>query len=184
MQLVLIDNRIKDVETVISSLLNNVEFVMVDYENDTYDSLISKIPSKVYNSVGIFQENYELNTYQLIKSFSNSLLINVSSDDPNLATWSQYKNLLAYFKNTLHIETLDLMGCRIKSSLDWKYVIKCLEDELNININCSRVSIVELGKTICERLGLGPKRSICLLVSTSTLQPEPIATIGSLNPLG
>ena len=137
MQLVLIDNRIKDVETVISSLLNNVEFVMVDYENDTYDSLISKIPSKVYNSVGIFQENYELNTYQLIKSFSNSLLINVSSDDPNLATWSQYKNLLAYFKNTLHIETLDLMGCRIKSSLDWKYVIKCLEDELNININSS-----------------------------------------------
>ena len=49
MQLLLIDNRINNVETVTDSLLDNVEFVLVDFYNDTYDTLISKIQSKKYD---------------------------------------------------------------------------------------------------------------------------------------
>ena len=69
MHLLLVDNRIKDVQTVKQSLLPGVHCVSVDFENDTYDTLIAKIPVKTYESVGIFEENYELNTYQLIHSF-------------------------------------------------------------------------------------------------------------------
>ena len=138
MQLLLFDNRVKDVHTVTQSLLDNVTMVLVDFDNDTLDTLVAKIPQgKTYNSVGIFQENYELNTYQFISSFTNSVLTNVKTEDPNLETWTQYKSLLSYFKNTLQIETLDLMGCNIYSSLDWNYVIEHLGNQFHININSS-----------------------------------------------
>jgi alpha-tubulin suppressor-like RCC1 family protein len=137
MQLLLIDNRVNDVKTVTDSLLENVDFVIVDFNNDTHDTLISKISVKTYDSVGIFQENYETNSYQYISSFTNSVLTNVSSEDPNLNTWSQFKSLLTYFKNTLQINTLDLMGCSIYSNLDWNYVIEHLGNQLQISINSS-----------------------------------------------
>lgn len=137
MQLLLIDNRVNDVKTVTDSLLENVDFVIVDFNNDTHDTLISKISVKTYDSVGIFQENYETNSYQYISSFTNSVLTNVSSEDPNLDTWSQFKSLLTYFKNTLQINTLDLMGCSIYSNPDWNYVIEHLGNQLQISINSS-----------------------------------------------
>ena len=137
MHLLLVDNRVKDVQTVTQSLLPGVDCVSVDFENDTYETLIAKIPVKTYESVGIFQENYELNTYQLIQSFKDSVLTNIQIQDPNLDTWSQYKSLLSYFKNTLQIKTLDLMGCNINSSPDWNYVIDYLVKQFQININSS-----------------------------------------------
>ena len=118
MQLLLIDNRVNDVQTVTDSLLENVDFVIVDFDNDTQDTLIAKIPVKIYDSVGIFQENYDKNSYQYIRSHTNSVLTNVSTEDPNLDTWSEYKSLLTYFKNTLEFKTLDLMGCSIYSNPD------------------------------------------------------------------
>jgi alpha-tubulin suppressor-like RCC1 family protein len=137
MQLLLVDNRVKDVQTVTQSLLPGVDCVSVNFENDTYETLIAKIPVKTYESVGIFQENYELNDYQLIQSFPNSVLTNIQIQDPNLDTWSQYKSLISYFKNTLQIKTLDLMGCNIHSSPDWNYVIDYLGKQFQININSS-----------------------------------------------
>ena len=137
MHLLLVDNRIKDVQIVRQSLLPGVDYVSVDFENDTYDTLIAKIPVKTYESVGIFEENYELNKYQLIQSFKDSVLTNVKAQDPNLDTWSQYKSLVSYFKNTLQIKTLDLMGCNINSSPDWNYVIDYLGKQFQININSS-----------------------------------------------
>ena len=137
MQLFLLDNRVNDIQTVTNSLIDGVDFIIVDFDNDTYDTIISKIPNKQYDSVGIFQENYNLNTYQFISSFQNSILENVSTEDPNLDTWSQYKSLLSYFKNTLQINTLDLMGCNIYSSLDWNFVIEYLGNQFQITINSS-----------------------------------------------
>ncbi len=137
MQLLLVDNRVKDVQTVTQSLLPGVDFVLVDFETDTYETLVAKIPVKTYDSVGIFEENYELNTYQLVSSFGNSVLTNVETQDPTLETWSQYKSLLSYFKNTLKAKNLDLMGCNINSSPDWNYVIDYLGKQFQINIHSS-----------------------------------------------
>jgi alpha-tubulin suppressor-like RCC1 family protein len=137
MQLLLVDNRVKDVQTVTQSLLPGVDFVLVDFETDTYETLVAKIPVKTYDSVGIFEENYELNTYQLVSSFGNSVLTNVETQDPTLETWSQYKSLLSYFKNTLEAKSLDLMGCNINSSPDWNYVIDYLGKQFQIKINSS-----------------------------------------------
>ena len=134
MQLLLVDNRVKDVQTVPQSLLPGVDHVLVNFETDTYETLVSKIPVKTYESVGIFQENYELNTYQLVSSFDTSVLTGVETEDPTLDTWTQYKSLLSYFKDTLQVNTLDLMGCNIHSSPDWNYVIDYLGKQFQINI--------------------------------------------------
>ena len=137
MQLLLVDNRVKDVQTVPQSLLPGVDHVLVNFETDTYETLVSKIPVKTYESVGIFQENYELNTYQLVSSFDTSVLTGVETEDPTLDTWTQYKSLLSYFKDTLQVNTLDLMGCNIHSSPDWNYVIDYLGKQFQISINSS-----------------------------------------------
>ncbi len=137
MQLLLIDNRVNDVQTVTDSLLENVDYVIFDFDNDTRESVISKIPVKTYESIGIFQENYNTDSYQFLRSFTVSILTNISSEDPNLDTWSDYKSLLSYFKTTLGINTLDLMGCSININQNWDYVIEHLGNELQININSS-----------------------------------------------
>ncbi len=137
MQLLLIDNRVNDVQTVTDSLLENVDYVIFDFNNDTRESVIAKIPVKTYESIGIFQENYDTDSYQFLRSFTVSTLTNISSEDPNLDTWSDYKSLLSYFKTTLGINTLDLMGCSININQNWDYVIEHLGNELQININSS-----------------------------------------------
>jgi len=137
MQLLLIDNRVNDVQTVTDSLLENVDYVIFDFDNDTRESVIAKIPVKIYESIGIFQENYDTDSYQFLRSFTVSTLTNISSEDPNLDTWSDYKSLLSYFKTTLGINTIDLMGCSININQNWDYVIEHLGNELQININSS-----------------------------------------------
>jgi alpha-tubulin suppressor-like RCC1 family protein len=142
--LLLIDNRINDISTVTQSLNIDTTYIIIDYDNDTYDSIISKI-SKIsenenvlsYNNVGVFQENYDLDCYQFINSFEKSLLENVEELDNNLYSWSQFKLLISYFKNVLMASNIDLMGCNIHSNINWNFVIEKIQNEIKININSS-----------------------------------------------
>ena len=54
--LLLIDSRINDIDLVTQSLLPNVDSILVNYQEDTFLTLVSKIPQKKYNTVGIFHE--------------------------------------------------------------------------------------------------------------------------------
>jgi alpha-tubulin suppressor-like RCC1 family protein len=142
--LLLIDNRVNDMSTIIQSLNSDTNYIIIDYDNDTYDSIISKINniSKIedvlsYNNVGIFQENYDLDSYQFVNAFEKALLENVEELDNNLDSWRQFKQLLSYFKNVLMASNIDLMSCNIHSNINWNFVIKKFQNELEININSS-----------------------------------------------
>jgi hypothetical protein len=136
--LLLIDNRINDISTVTQSLNIDTTYIIIDYDNDTYDSIISKISENEnvlsYNNVGFFQENYDLDFYQFINSFEKSLLENVEELDNNLDSWSQFKLLISYFKNVLMTSNIDLMGCNIHSNINWNFVIEKIQNEIKINI--------------------------------------------------
>jgi alpha-tubulin suppressor-like RCC1 family protein len=139
--LLLIDNRINDMSTVIQSLNIDTTYIIIDYDNDTYDSIINKISNNentlTYNNVGIFQENYDSDTYQFINAFEKALLENVEELDNNLDSWYQFKLLISYFKNVLMASNIDLMGCNIHSNINWNFVIEKIQNEIKIKINSS-----------------------------------------------
>ncbi len=140
MKLLLIDNRVQDVTFVTNNLLSEVYSIVFDFNNDTFESLIEKISQnnyKKFDSVGIFQENFETSEYQILNSFEKSILFGVEIADPTLDSWKEYIQLIKYLKYNLEINNIDLMGCNIGSSQDWKYIEKYLENTFNININSS-----------------------------------------------
>lgn len=136
--LLLIDNRVNDLTTVIESLNNNTNYIIIDYDKDTYNTIINKIGKITsYNNVGIFQENYGLDYYQFVNAFEKSILENVEEIDNKLSSWSKFKQLLSYFKNVLMVSNIDLMGCSIYSNINWNFVIEKFQNEIGININSS-----------------------------------------------
>ena len=136
--LLLIDNRVNDMSTVIESLNDNTNYIIVDYDNDTYDTIINKIgKTTTYDNVGIFEENYALDYYQFVNAFEKSILEIVEETDNRLVSWYQYKQLLSYFKNVLMASNIDLMGCSIHNNRDWNFVIENLKNQIGININSS-----------------------------------------------
>ena len=73
-----------------------VKYIIVDYLNDTSQTIYNKINQlNITNivNVGLFQENFNIPTYQFVRSFQRSVLDNVQKQDPSLNTWV---NLLIY----------------------------------------------------------------------------------------
>jgi hypothetical protein len=138
--LVLIDSRINDKETIIRSLLETTFYIIVEYEIDTLDSIKDKInllDLKSLESVAIFQENYNMPTYNFVQSFNKSILDNVAELDSELLTWTDFTSLLSYFKNTLDVLKIDLLGCNIYNNHNWMYVINKINMDLGISIQSS-----------------------------------------------
>ncbi len=138
--LLLIDNRVNDIQFIINSIeLSKTKYVIVDFELDTLESIkqnINNLGLTNISNVGIFQENYYNSSYQFVKSFGNSVLVDVTTVDPELSSWSQYISLLQHLK-TLGMSNLDLMGCSIGSDSNWNYVINKLKTDLSIGIESS-----------------------------------------------
>jgi hypothetical protein len=138
--LVLIESRINDKETIIRSLLETTFYIIIEYEIDTLDSIKDKInllDLKSLNRVAIFQENYNMPTYNFVQSFNKSILDNVEELDTDLLTWSDFTSLLSYFKNTLNVLKIDLLGCNIYNNHNWMYVINKINMDLGISIQSS-----------------------------------------------
>jgi hypothetical protein len=104
-KLLLIDNRVSDIETVKNSINNtSVKYITIDFETDTLNSIqykVNNLDITEFSSVGIFQENYDTEIYQFVKSFNESVLTNIELTDPELSTWSQFIDLSQYFKTSL-----------------------------------------------------------------------------------
>ncbi|MEN9391030.1 MAG: hypothetical protein RL017_327, partial [Pseudomonadota bacterium] len=136
--LLLIDSRIHDKDTVLASLLPSVDYLVVNYYIDTLETIKQQIPKeKKYESIGIFQENYEMTFYKFALSFGICKLQDIEAVDPKLDSWKSYIDMLLYFKDVLGMTTLDLMGCSIFSNPNWDYVMSKIQTDYGIQINSS-----------------------------------------------
>jgi len=138
--LLLIDNRVKDVDTVIQSLTTDTLYVIFDFFSDSLQDIINKITLLnvlEYDSIGFFQENYFSPNYQLIQSFEPSTLDNIEICDPLLLSWQSYESFISYLVNELQIKNIDLLACDIYNDSNWKYVIQYFKNKFNITIECS-----------------------------------------------
>lgn len=112
---------------------------------ESYERVISVIKNLasdsnvVLKNVSIFQDFIEdSETYSLFNNENIHQLKDVSLNDPELETWSEFKNFVLTLQNDLGVENLDLLMCKIYSDENWKYVLNKLETELTtLNIRSS-----------------------------------------------
>ena len=135
MNLLLINDKIPDIDFIKTNLLENTTYVIFNQSSDTYQSLLDKIPLNDYINVGILQDNPFNPTYTFLDSFGASTLKNVKTLDPELSTWTNLIELINYFK-TLGITQVHFMECN-EISDDWKYIKSKLLETLQVVISVS-----------------------------------------------
>lgn len=129
--LLLIDNRIHDVNIIINSLLPNIHHIIIDNKTNIIDCLLNKQLQNIkYNRIGIIQEN----SLQNIETIDSNIEL-------ELHKWSKYKQLLDYCKLQLQVTQFDLISCNISSNRNWKYVIDTFMKDLDITIYSSNHNI-------------------------------------------
>ena len=136
MRLILIDSRIIDITSISESFTDQTEHIVFDFFTDTISSIKDKIVSN-YESVAIIQHNYSNLTYQLVSNSEHSQLIEVQSQDPNLDTWQEYIDFLAWLKIEKGAEFVDLLACNLWADENWKYMIETVRTRDGVHIRAS-----------------------------------------------
>jgi alpha-tubulin suppressor-like RCC1 family protein len=127
MKLLLIDTRLEDQQIIIDSLQESTKYILLDYENDTFDTLEDKIESlneTNFDSIALMAHGHVEPTYKMLNSQqTESILRSVEYLDPELDSWDEivgFWNRIAQHYNTTYI---DYLGCAILNNPDWNYVI-------------------------------------------------------------
>jgi hypothetical protein len=139
MNLLFINDKILDIDLITSNLLNT-NHVLFNQATDTYDSLIQKIPSGNYTNVGILQDNPFTGKYTFLDSFGSSIVKDVASLDPELASWTNFLLFVNYLK-TIGMTSLHFLQCN-EVSVDWNYLkTKFLENQVSIEFSLNKTGL-------------------------------------------
>ena len=136
MRLVLIDNRINEIDNIIDSLTPDTEYKVFDHENDTIPNIQNRIV-KNYESVAIIQHNYNFPYYKLVNNCANSTLTDLATEDPELDSWSEYIAFLVWLKTERGVEFVDLLACNLWADDNWKYMIETVRNREGVHIRAS-----------------------------------------------
>ena len=134
--LLLIDNRVNDVETVVNTVLPHIHTLVFDYQTETLESLLSKIEGN-YVSVGLFQENYAGENYQLLHNMPIAILANVELVDPEFQSWNLFVDFFRQLREKTGIVAIDVMGCNIGADANWTRVIEYIQTTLGVSVASS-----------------------------------------------
>ena len=148
MRLVLIDNRIRDHQSIIDSLTDDTEYVIFEFRSNI-ESIKSQIV-KSYESVAIIQHNYEIEVYRLVLDCSSSIVNDLETVDPTLESWQEYIEFLRWLKTERGANQIDLMACNLWSNPNWRYMIETVRTVHDIYIRASVDITGEGGDFILE----------------------------------
>ena len=148
MRLVLIDNRIRDHQSIIDSLTDDTEYVIFEFRSNI-ESIKSQIV-KSYESVAIIQHNYEIEVYRLVLDCSSSIVNDLETVDPTLESWQEYIEFLRWLKMERGANQIDLMACNLWSNPNWRYMIETVRTVHDIYIRASVDITGEGGDFILE----------------------------------
>ena len=148
--LLLLDTRIKDLNEIINSIQQDTSYILIDYFNDTFESILNKINilniSNSIESVGLVRHGYYLPTYKLIdKQVTPSIIQNVETIDVNIETWKEITDFLLNLKENYKIEFFDFISCRLDKYPEYQYVFSKLEEITDIKIGASNDDVGNFG---------------------------------------
>ncbi len=138
--LLLIDSRIKDINTLIDSLNLNTFYIILDFFNDTINSLLNKIDNLHIiniNNIGLIKEEEYDKYYKLVKNQNNCILMNVITEDPELESWYDITYFFKYLKNKYNFNEFDYISCNLAKYDDYLYIFNYYSKLFNIVINAS-----------------------------------------------
>ena len=145
MNILLIDTRVSRYEELVDAIDPNLAIgITFDYHADTFETIKARIiealqlhgasstAAQESVSVGLIQHNYNAPTFSMVasehtaSSTSSCIVSQVETLDPNLETWTQFKDFIVWCKTECGAVHFDMMACALYSNPDWKYIIDTL----------------------------------------------------------
>ena len=146
MNILLIDKRVQDYETIIAAIDPAFAVgIVFDYYEDTFDTVKARIGAlgltngTTQISVGLIQHNYRAPMFTMLASADVAPIAQVESQDPELERWTQFRDFITWCKTTPEINAahFDMMACALYSDPDWKYVIDTLTTQTGVTVRAS-----------------------------------------------
>jgi alpha-tubulin suppressor-like RCC1 family protein len=142
--LILIDNRVQDYETIVAAVDPALAVsVVFDYFEDTFDTLKERIGALGLTngtnqiSVGLLQHNYKAPMFSMLASAELAPVAQVAAQDPELDRWVQFREFITWCKTEFNTAHFDMMACALYSEPDWKYVIDMLTTQTGVTVRAS-----------------------------------------------
>ena len=146
MNILLIDKRVSRYEDIVAAIDPALAVSIVfDYFEDTFETLkvrirdlaVSNTNATPNSSVGLVQHNYRAPMFSMLASSQQCIVARAEAQDPELATWTQFKEFVVWCKSEFSVTHFDLMACALYSNNNWKYVIDTLATQTGITIRAS-----------------------------------------------
>jgi alpha-tubulin suppressor-like RCC1 family protein/uncharacterized protein YjbI with pentapeptide repeats len=140
MNILLIDKRVQDYETIVAAIDPALAAgVVFDYYEDTFDTVKTRMREFgiASHSVGLIQHNYRAPMFTMLASADVAPIAQVATQDPDLAAWTQFRDFISWCKTELNTAHFDMMACALYSDPDWKYVIDTLTTQTGVTVRAS-----------------------------------------------
>ena len=140
-KLIIVDTRVREKDIFLNSVKNNVSAIILDFKNDTYDSILAKIKNNMINntleSIALVSHGQYNTNFSFLQKEDSPKLKNISLEDPIFNSWNMFLDFLIKLKDLTSIKSLDLLGCAIVSYDEWKLILNYLETNSGLNIRAS-----------------------------------------------
>ena len=144
MNILLIDKRVQDYETIVAAIDPALAVgVVFDYYEDTFDAVKARIGALGLTngtnqiSVGLIQHNYRAPMFSMLASAEVAPIAQVATQDTELERWTQFRDFIAWCKTEHGATQFDMMACALYSDPDWKYVIDTLTAQTGMTVRAS-----------------------------------------------
>jgi hypothetical protein len=138
-KLLIIDKNLKDIDVILSSLLPNIYYLIIE-DTDTYSILLKKISDLNLNSIeeiGLIKMGDYSTYYFMLNTSSPSIINNVEYIDPKLDTWIEIISFLKTLKKLYKLKIFNFISCYLNKHSEYQYVFSQLESKLDIKIGAS-----------------------------------------------
>jgi hypothetical protein len=149
MNILLIDKRVSRYKDIVAAIDPALAVgVMFDYFEDTFDTMKTRMRALGFTntntntggpgiSVGLIQHNYKSPMFGMLASADVAPVLSVSTRDPELVAWTQFKDFITWCKTEFNTPYFDMMACALYANMDWKYVIDTLTAQTDVTIRAS-----------------------------------------------
>lgn len=131
MSLLLVDDRFND-QQLINCRRDDVNYITFSYFNDTFQSILEKIPENKYTNIGLVQHSNFLSGFSIVSSET----IGHNSDLPPYNSFDNLKNFFIALKNK-GVTTFDFLGCELYDPVKTPPIFNYLEQSTSIELRAS-----------------------------------------------
>jgi hypothetical protein len=134
MKLLLIDDTVK-YEPLINARQDNVDYIIFNAFEETYNSLLDKIAERnvVYTDIALVQHASQRLEFVILQK---EAIASINDEHP-YSSFNDFKQFLIGLKKLVGVERVDLLGCLLYRNIKIHDIVKYLEDETGLDLRAS-----------------------------------------------